>query len=46
MQVGINMLKVNDFVKEFGYNNIAHGFRTSQLIKPTDLIVLIHSEVS
>ena len=38
-------LKLNDFVKEVGENNKAHGFRDENL-KPTDFVALIHSEVS
>lgn len=38
-------LKLNDFVKEVGENNKAHGFRDSE-IKSTDFVALIHSEVS
>lgn len=38
-------LKVNDFVKEVGINNIEHGFRNADL-KSTDFVALIHSEVS
>lgn len=36
---------MNDFVKEVGENNKAHGFRDAE-IKPTDFVALIHSEVS
>lgn len=38
-------LKLNDFCKEVGENNKAHGFRDAE-IKSTDFIALIHSEVS
>lgn len=38
-------LSINDFVKEVGENNKAHGFRDGDL-KPTDFVALIHSEVS
>lgn len=38
-------LKINDFAKEVGANNIAHGFRERNP-KPTDFVALIHSEVS
>ena len=38
-------LKLNEFVKEVGENNKAHGFRDEEL-KPTDFVALIHSEVS
>lgn len=38
-------LQINDFIKEVGENNEAHGFRDNN-IKPTDFIALIHSEVS
>ena len=38
-------LNVNEFVKEVGENNKAHGFRDTDL-KPTDFVALIHSEVS
>lgn len=39
------MLRVNEFVKEVGKNNIEHGFRDDKL-KCTDFVALIHSEVS
>lgn len=39
------MLKLNDFTKEVGLNNIVHGFRNADL-KGTDFVALIHSEVS
>jgi NTP pyrophosphatase (non-canonical NTP hydrolase) len=39
------MLKINDFIKEVGINNVNHGFRDNEL-KPTDFISLIHSEIS
>ena len=38
-------LKINEFVKEVGENNIKHGFRDANL-KPTDFVALIHSEIS
>ncbi len=39
------MLKIKEFIKEVGINNAAHGFR-DRLIRPTDFVALIHSEVS
>lgn len=39
------MLQINDFVKEVGENNVAHGFR-DEVLKPTDFVALIHSEIS
>jgi len=39
------MLKVNEFIKEVGKNNRAHGFRDADT-KSTDFVALIHSEVS
>lgn len=39
------MLHINDFVKEVGENNKAHGFRDVNT-RPTDFVALIHSEVS
>ncbi len=39
------MLKIKDFIKEVGQNNIAHGFRDAES-KPSDFVALIHSEVS
>ena len=41
----MSVLKLNEFVKEVGKNNTAHGFRDSVLM-PTDFVALIHSEVS
>lgn len=41
----MNNLKMNDFIKEVGKNNIEHGFRNPNL-KPTDFVALIHSEIS
>lgn len=41
----MDILKLNEFVKEVGKNNTAHGFRDDDL-KPTDFVALIHSEVS
>ena len=38
-------LKINEFVKEVGQNNTAHGFRLVNT-NPTDFVALIHSEVS
>ena len=38
-------LKIKEFCKEVGENNEKHGFRES-ILKPTDFIALIHSEVS
>ena len=38
-------LKINEFVKEVGENNIKHGFQDANL-KPTDFVALIHSEIS
>lgn len=38
-------LQINDFIREVGDNNKAHGFREENL-KSTDFISLIHSEVS
>ena len=39
------MLRINEFIKEVGMNNIIHGFRKSEL-RGTDFVALIHSEVS
>ena len=39
------MLHINDFVKQVGENNKAHGFRDVNT-RPTDFVALIHSEVS
>lgn len=39
------MLSINEFVKEVGENNKAHGFRDYGA-KSTDFVALIHSEVS
>lgn len=39
------MLKINEFCKEVGENNKAHGFRDVNT-QPTDFVALIHSEVS
>ncbi len=39
------MLEINDFCKEVGENNKAHGFREVNT-NPTDFVALIHSEVS
>ena len=39
------MLKIKEFIKEVGENNVQHGFRDTDL-KPTDFVALIHSEVS
>lgn len=44
-RIPMNNLKINDFAKEVGLNNIAHGFRDADL-KPSDFVALIHSEVS
>jgi len=41
----VSELKINEFAKEVGQNNTAHGFRNSGL-KCTDFVSLIHSEVS
>lgn len=41
----LSNLKINDFIKEVGRNNKAHGFRDMDL-KPSDFVALIHSEVS
>ena len=41
----MDILKLNEFTKEVGENNKAHGFRDDDL-KPTDFVALIHSEVS
>lgn len=41
----MGILRINDFVREVGENNKAHGFRDDEL-KPTDFVALIHSEVS
>lgn len=38
-------LKLNDFAKEVGKNNVEHGFRDREL-RSTDFVALIHSEVS
>lgn len=38
-------LKIKEFCKEVGENNEKHGFRES-ILKPTDFVALIHSEVS
>lgn len=38
-------LQINNFIKQVGENNKAHGFRDAD-IKPTDFVALIHSEVS
>jgi NTP pyrophosphatase (non-canonical NTP hydrolase) len=39
------MLKINEFIKEVGKNNTAHGFR-DKILSPSDFVALIHSEVS
>ena len=39
------MLKINEFIKEVGENNKAHGFRNVNS-KPSEYLALIHSEVS
>lgn len=39
------MLQINEFCKEVGENNKAHGFRDVSS-KPSDFVALIHSEVS
>ena len=39
------MLEINNFIKEVGANNEAHGFR-DETLHPTDFVALIHSEVS
>lgn len=41
----MSKLSINEFIKEVGENNKAHGFRDADL-KPTDFVALIHSEVS
>lgn len=38
-------LRIKDFIKEVGENNIAHGFRDRE-IHDMDFVALIHSEVS
>lgn len=38
-------LRINEFVREVGENNIAHGFR-DKILSPSDFVALIHSEVS
>ena len=38
-------LKIKEFIKEVGKNNVQHGFRDREL-RPTDFVALIHSEVS
>lgn len=38
-------LQLNEFVREVGQNNTAHGFREKNTT-PTDFVALIHSEVS
>ncbi|MGF7145321.1 NTP pyrophosphatase (non-canonical NTP hydrolase) [Anaerotaenia torta] len=45
MEEKAKVLKVNDFVKIVGDNNVAHGFREDAL-KPSDFVALVHSEVS
>lgn len=39
------MLQINEFIKEVGKNNEAHGFREVNT-QPTDFVALIHSEVT
>lgn len=39
------MLRINEFIKEVGANNKAHGFRDVNS-KPSEYLALIHSEVS
>ncbi len=41
----MSVLKINEFVKAVGENNVAHGFREENP-KCTDFVALIHSEVS
>lgn len=38
-------LRIADFIKAVGENNVNHGFRDADL-KPTDFVALIHSEIS
>ena len=45
MVESMSNLKINEFVKEVGQNNTAHGFRSVNT-NPTDFVALIHSEVS
>ena len=42
--ISVSELKINEFAKEVGQNNTAHGFRNSGL-KCTDFVSLIHSVV-